>query len=96
MKLLAVIMYIVGGVYAITIVGLVVAWLPIWMGYLLWKAAAGAEAAASTGDEHDAIESLSRLKTMFTIQGIMALISIGFTLLWMIVMVVAIIAASSN
>jgi hypothetical protein len=96
MKLLAVMLYITGGMYAITIVGLIVAWLPIWMGHLLWKSAAGAEAATESGDERDAIESLGRLKTLFTIQGVMALISIGFALLWLIVIVVAIVAASSN
>ena len=96
MKLLAVMLYVVGGVYAITIIGLLVAWLPIWMGYLLWKSAAAAEAANVTGNENDAIESLGRLKTLFTIQGILAIISIGFTLLWLIIMIVAIIAASSS
>jgi len=78
------------------IIGLLVAWLPIWMGYLLWKSAAAAEAANVTGNENDAIESLGRLKTLFTIQGILAIISIGFTLLWLIIMIVAIIAASSS
>jgi hypothetical protein len=96
MKLLAVTMYIVGGLYAISIVGLVVAWLPIWMGYLLWKSATAAEAANVTGNENDAIESLGRLKTLFTIQGVLVVISIGFTLLWMTIMIVAIIVASSN
>ena len=96
MKLLAVMLYVVGGVYAITIIGLLVAWLPIWMGYLLWKSAAAAEAANVTGNENDAIESLGRLKTLFTIQGILAIISIGFTLLMLIIMVAGFIAASSS
>jgi len=96
MKFLAVMLYVLGGFYAITIIGLIVAWLPIWMGYLLWKSAAAAESANMTGNESDAIESLGRLKTLFTIQGVLALISVGFTLLWMVIMIAAVIAASAN
>jgi ABC-type protease/lipase transport system fused ATPase/permease subunit len=96
MKLLAVMLYITGGLYAITIIGLVIAWLPIWMGYLLWKSAAGAEAATATGSEADAIESLRRLRTLFTVQGVLALISIGFMLLWILIIFVAVVGSSTN
>ncbi len=96
MKLMAVMLFISGGLAAITIIGLIVAWLPIWMGVLLWQSAGSAEAASKTGLESDAIDSLSRLKTLFTIQGIVTVIYLGLTVLSILFMVVVIMAGSSN
>lgn len=42
-RFLAVIGFIVGGMYAVTIVGLVFAWIPILLGVFLWQAAAAIE-----------------------------------------------------
>ena len=95
MKLLAVMMFISGGFAALTIIGLVFAWLPIWMGYLLWKSAASAENAAMLGSEENAIESLSRLKTYFTVQGVLILIYFAFTAM-LIVLVIGLSLSSSS
>ena len=95
MKLLAVMMFISGGLAAITIIGLVVAWLPIWMGYLLWKSAKTAENATMTGSEGEAIESLSQLKTYFIVQGVLVLIYLLFTAA-MIVLVIGLSLANSS
>jgi len=96
MKLFAVMMFISDGLAAITIVGLLFAWLPIWMGYLLWKAASGAEDAAMSGNEAEAIDSLGHLKTMFTVQGVLTLIYLAFTVIMFIFIIVAVVSSSSN
>ncbi|MGH8875466.1 MAG: DUF5362 family protein [Acidimicrobiia bacterium] len=49
MKLIAVMGFVYGGITAITIVGIIVAWLPIWAGVLLWQAATAAEGAHRMG-----------------------------------------------
>lgn len=85
MKLLGVLLIISGIAYALTIFGILVCWLPIWMGVLLFKAADAAEAAELGGDKARLVDALGRLKTFFTIQGVLVLISLGFVLIALIV-----------
>jgi hypothetical protein len=71
------IMNIVYGVFsAITVVGILVAWLPIWIGILLWQCATTIERAQASGNKQLMLESLGKLKTYFIIQGIMGIIGI--------------------
>ncbi len=96
MKLLAVVMFISGGFAALTIIGLLFAWLPLWMGYLLWKSATSAEAASTGGSEAEAIDSLSRLKTYFTIQGVLIVINIALLVLSIVLAVGLAMSGSSS
>ena len=82
MKLVGV-MYIINGVMlAITIVGILFAWLPIWIGVLVFQAATAAEEAYYNGSEYELTKSLSKLKTFFIIMGVMTLIGIIFFILF--------------
>jgi hypothetical protein len=78
MKFLGVLMII----YAILIVvmtfgiGIIIAWLPFWIGLLLFKAAGSVELAATSGSRPALLEAMGKLKTYFTIYGILALIGI--------------------
>ena len=76
MKLLGVMFIIAGIIYVITIVGIIFAWLPIWIGVLLFQSASAAEEAHYTGNEHELVRSLLKLKTYFIIMGVLTLISI--------------------
>lgn len=76
MKLVGVLMIIYGVLVALSIVGIIIAWLPIWMGILLFQAASNAEQANMSGDQTALYTALAKLKTYFTIMGIMTLISI--------------------
>ena len=68
---------IIGGVgQALSVVGILWAWLPIWMGVLLFQAGSNIESAAQNGDKYSFLRSMGNLKTYFVIQGIMTLISI--------------------
>ena len=78
MKLLAVVMLITGVVTALTIVGIIIAWLLIWLGVLLFQAAGRVDTAFATDDEALLRESLAKLKTFFVIQGVMLLIYLVF------------------
>ena len=76
MKLIGVLLIIGGVLYTLTIIGIIIAWLPIWMGVVLYQAGSSSEQAFFNGDKFSLIRSLTQLKLYFTIMGIMTLIGI--------------------
>lgn len=78
MQLLGVVMIAYGIVVAITVFGLIVAWLPIWLGVLLFKAAGRVDSAMFSGQKHELIESLRNIKTYFVINGVLMLLMVLF------------------
>lgn len=76
MKLSGVLLIINGVFIALTIIGILIAWLPIWMGVLLFQSAGAVERAYNSEDEAALVESLSKLKTYFVIMGVLSLIGI--------------------
>lgn len=85
MKLLGILNIIGGVLLAITLVGIIIAWLPIWMGVILYQAGSASEQAYFNGDKYSLVKSLNQLKLYFTINGILALIGI---ITWVIMMIV--------
>lgn len=81
MKLLGVLLIIYGVLMALTIVGLLIAWLPIWLGVMLFQSASAATQASQSGDEATLIRALEKLQTYFTIMGILALIGLLLVIL---------------
>jgi len=77
MKLLGTLGIIYGVLTALTIVGLIIAWLPIWLGIVLRKAAVEAQDAYKSGDEAAAIAATSSLQTIFKVQGVIVLIGLA-------------------
>lgn len=68
---------IVQGVFSIlSIWGILICWLPIWMGVLLCSASNRLRIAFEMHDENELRMSLEKLGTYFCIMGIMALISL--------------------
>jgi len=83
------IMTIVGGcLQALTIFGLPIAWLPIWMGVVLTKAGSKAGEYADRGDSASLEGVTGQLKTYFTISGILIIVSFAVTIIVMIAWVV--------
>lgn len=78
LKLLGVLNIIGGIMAAVTIVGIVIAWLPIWMGVILYQAGSSSEQSYFNGDKFSFIKTMNQFKLYFTIQGILALIGIIF------------------
>jgi hypothetical protein len=83
------IMSIIGGcLQALSIFGLVIAWLPIWMGVVLTKAGAKAGEYADKGD-FASLESLTgQLKTYFTISGILIIVSLALSIVAVVTVLV--------
>lgn len=76
------IMSIIGGVLtAITIVGIIIAWLPIWMGVLLFQAGNQITEARVSRNHYHLVEMMRKFKTYFMIQGILLLISLVFVVI---------------
>ena len=85
MKLLGVISIVQGVLAVVTVWGIIVAWLPIWLGVILFRAANEAEMAAAGLTDH--LEAyLKRLNRYFLIQGIVMLLFIVFMLIMVFVM----------
>jgi hypothetical protein len=76
LKLLGILSIVYGALTAITIVGIIVAWLPIWMGVLLFQAAKNVEQAQQEGNKDKLLISQQKIKLFFTISGVLALIGI--------------------
>ncbi len=72
MKLLGVLNIINGVFLAVSIFGILICWLPIWVGVILFKAAGNAEA-ASSGEPGRLLEYVQKMNRFFLISGIVAL-----------------------
>jgi hypothetical protein len=81
MRFLAVLSILDGAVCVFTVVGIVIAWLPIWVGVLLWQSSSRIERAEQAGDKASLVASLGKLKTYFVIQGVITLLGIIFVVL---------------
>ncbi len=81
MKLAGVLSILYGVIMALTLIGLLVAWLPIWMGILLFQAANAIDEAHRASDEQAFLAAQAKLKTYFIITGVLALVLLALTLL---------------
>lgn len=73
---------------ALTVVGLLAAWIPVWAGVVLLKAAGNARRAFDESDPEALAAGLRQLRTFFVLSGVQALlvaatfvtsVSVGFT-----------------
>ncbi|HOP08445.1 MAG TPA: DUF5362 family protein [candidate division Zixibacteria bacterium] len=85
LKLLGVVNMIMGILAALTLIGIIIAWLPIWLGYLLFKAAGSIDGGQMNGDKSMLIDALNKLKTYFVINGVLMLIGVAGWIISMLV-----------
>ena len=85
LKFLGILSIIYGALYALTIVGIVFAWMPIWLGIVMAKAGGRAGDYAERGDSESLAGYTKQLKTLFTVMGIVTLISIALGIIAAIV-----------
>jgi len=65
-------------------IGLVVYWLPIWMGVLLLQAAGALTRASMSGDEDSMRIALGKIRLYFVIQGVTIIVGIALAVLFFI------------
>lgn len=80
MRLVGILLIINGAVITITGIGVLIAWLPIWLGILLLKTAQAVSIAWQHGNQHMLDLALRRLRTTFTIMGVSTLILLFSTI----------------
>ncbi|WP_424946669.1 DUF5362 family protein [Candidatus Spongiihabitans sp.] len=76
-------MIIMGAMMALSVVGLIIAWLPIWMGVVLFQAAGKADGAYVGEDEELLVASLAKVKLFFIINGVLMLIYVVMMVMMM-------------
>lgn len=76
LKFLGIFLIIYGGLAALTIIGIIIAWLPIWMGVLLYSAGKKANDANYTNNSMYLVEMMRKFKTFFIIQGVLLIIGL--------------------
>jgi len=75
-RLFAACLIFYGALITVTGVGILVAWVPIWIGILLLLASRTIKTAYEKNDEQALMQSLARLKTIFTILGLSSVVLI--------------------
>ncbi|MFH1844151.1 MAG: DUF5362 family protein [bacterium] len=86
MRLLGVLSIIGGIITVFSLWGIVICWIPIWIGVLLLKAASAIELAQLNGDRDQLTQCLQQFRTYFTLQGVLSLIYIVAGIIGFIVM----------
>ncbi|MFW2438960.1 MAG: DUF5362 family protein [Arenicellales bacterium] len=71
---------IYGSLITVTGVGILIAWVPIWIGILLLLFSRTIKTAYNKNNEQALMHSLSRLKTIFTILGLSSIVLIICTI----------------
>jgi hypothetical protein len=92
LKFFGIITIIAGALNALSLVGILWAWLPIWLGVLLVQAGSRAGKYAGTGSEVTLEALLGKLKSYYLITGIVTIVWVGIVLLGGIVLAVLTIA----
>ncbi|MEL6820302.1 MAG: DUF5362 family protein [Calditrichota bacterium] len=77
MKFLGISNMLLGAFMAITIVGLLFAWLPLWIGILLYQAGERASDAAR-GDEQKLVEMLDKIRLYVVINSVLTMLWLAF------------------
>lgn len=81
LKFVGIMFIIQGALTALSIIGIVIAWLPIWIGVLVMQSANAIERAQMTGDAGALKEALARLRTYFVVQGVLFIVGIVLAVL---------------
>ena len=76
-KILAVFFIVYGVLQCLSIVGLLVGWLPIWLGVLLLSSAKLLDLVGEGGNSEHAVESIEKISLYFKISGIVVLVFVG-------------------
>ncbi|MFW5739250.1 MAG: DUF5362 family protein [Myxococcota bacterium] len=88
MKFFGIVQIVLGAIYCLSIVGIIIGWLPILLGYWLVKAANGIEAYASTGQIAPLETGIGALRAHYLTLGILTIIWLILTLLWILLYII--------
>ncbi|MFP4458655.1 MAG: DUF5362 family protein [Candidatus Zixiibacteriota bacterium] len=81
LKFLGIVSIIYGALYAITIIGIIFAWIPIWLGILLLNSSKEADRLVSEQNFERMMPFIINIRKFFVITGVLFIISIAFGIL---------------
>jgi hypothetical protein len=81
LKFFGIVTIIGGALNALSVIGILWAWFPIWMGIVLVQAGSRSGEYAANGDEPALAGLLARLKTYYLVSGIVTIVAAGIMLL---------------
>lgn len=79
-KFLGIMLIIIGVLYCLSIVGIIIGWLPIWLGVLMLKSSENVKSSAA----NQAVEGVRQLSSAIKIAGIAAVVFLGFMLIYIV------------
>ena len=82
-KFMGMMMIITGGLTALTIVGLLWAWLPIWMGIVLWTGGQAIRDGVNDGDDFRLELGCGRIGLYFKVMAIVMIIGVILQVLFL-------------
>ena len=85
MKFIGILLIVVGVFYALSIVGIIFAWIPIWLGILVTSASNKIDMAYKSGDKYSFIEAQKKVGLYFTVYGVLILIFLILTVIFFVV-----------
>ena len=88
LKLIGIVSIVSGALTALSIVGIIFAWLPIWMGVLLIQAASSASNAQNVDNQQELVTMLEKFRLYFIIQGILVIVGLAITVLAIIAVLI--------
>lgn len=83
-KFLGILTIIGGALQVLSIIGILWAWLPIWLGVLLFQSASQMEQASINGDTATFVMAQNKLRLYFMIQAIMIIIAFALVILFLL------------
>jgi Family of unknown function (DUF5362) len=90
LKFVGIVNIISGALAAISIVGILIAWIPIWMGVLLFQAGSSATNAMAGQRTDELVNVVRRLKTYFIVNGVLVIVGVAFFILAIMLMMMGI------
>lgn len=81
LKFVGIINIISGALTALSIVGIVIAWIPIWMGVLLFQSGSSAINARASQRTDELVNVVRKLKTYFIINGVLIIVAFAIAIL---------------
>ncbi|MFC1764005.1 DUF5362 domain-containing protein [Planctomycetota bacterium] len=95
MKLLGVLFIINGVMMILSLWGIILCWIPIWMGVTLFSAANHVRSAAEMDDQVMMKAGLEKIALFFKINGIMFLVCLGLAILMFVAMAMGFIGSTA-
>lgn len=76
LKFLGIVNIVSGALSVLSIWGILIAWLPIWLGILLLQAANRITNARFTNNQGELVQMMDKLRLYFVIQGVLIIVSV--------------------